>query len=149
MFDTVKTIIMAGGYVLDDMIRRVKRLYAMGDLTDTEMDELLALACEHADQDLMLPDLASRVGSLETRVAAVEQRMDGLEQTGGETAGTPVEPEAPADQWPQWTRPTSKDTQYDKGDQVTYDGRHWVCVKNNVSASPDEDPRSWTLTEGA
>lgn len=43
--------------------------------------------------------------------------------------------------------PTSKDTQYRKGDKVTFNGRHYTCVKNNVSSSPDEDPKSWQLAE--
>lgn len=50
-----------------------------------------------------------------------------------------------ADEWPEWVRPTSKDTQYWKGNQVTFTGRHYTCVKNNVSSSPDEDKKSWRL----
>ena len=59
----------------------------------------------------------------------------------------PDEPEEPADEWPEWVRPTSKDTQYRKGNKVTFNGQHYVCVKNNVSSSPDEDQKSWQLQE--
>ena len=51
------------------------------------------------------------------------------------------------DEWPEWVRPTSKDTQYNKGDKVTFNGRHYTCVKNNVSSSPDEDSKRWQLAE--
>ena len=82
-------------------------------------------------------------GALETRIAAVEERVGKLEAGGVE----PGEPEEPADEWPEWVRPTSKDTQYRKGDKVTFNGRHYVCEKNNVSSSPDEDSKRWRLVE--
>ena len=76
-------------------------------------------------------------------IAAVEERVGKLEAGGVE----PGELEEPVDEWPEWVRPTSKDTQYNKGDKVTFNGRHYVCQKNNVSASPDEDPKRWQLVE--
>lgn len=73
----------------------------------------------------------------------VEERVGKLEAGGVE----PGELEEPVDEWPEWVQPTSKDTQYRKGDKVTFNGRHYTCVKNNVSSSPDEDSKSWQLVE--
>ena len=143
MFATFQTIINAGGYDLTDITERIKTMYAMGELTDEEMPQLLDSAAANANQDAMLPDMSERVGALETRIAAVEERVGKLETGGVE----PGEPEQPVDEWPEWVRPTSKDTQYRKGDKVTFNGRHYVCVKNNVSSSPDEDQKSWQLQE--
>ena len=143
MFETFQTIINAGGYDLADLIERIKTLYALGELSEEEMTKLLDSAAANADQDAMLPDVVERVGALETRIAAVEERVGKLEAGGVE----PSDPEEPVDEWPEWVRPTSKDTQYNKGDQVTFNGQHYVCGKNNVNASPDEDPKSWTLVE--
>ena len=143
MFETFQTIINAGGYDLADLTERIKTMYAMGELTEDEMTQLLDSAAANANQDAMLPDMSERVGALETRIAAVEDRVGKLEAGGVE----PGEPEKPADEWPEWVRPTSKDTQYRKGDKVTFNGRHYVCVKNNVSSSPDEDSKSWQLQE--
>ena len=143
MFETVQTIINVGGYDLTDLTQRIKTLYAMGELTEEEMKQLLDSAAANANQDAMLPDMSERVGALETRMAAVEERVGKLEAGGVE----PGEPEEPADEWPEWVRPTSKDTQYHKGDKVTFNGRHYMCVKNNVSSSPDEDSKSWQLAE--
>ena len=143
MFNTFQTVINAGGYDLADLTERIKTLYAMGELTEDEMTQLLDSAAANADQDILLPDVSERVGALETRIAAVEERVGKLEAGGVE----PGEPEEPVDEWPEWVRPTSKDTQYNKGDKVTFNGRHYVCVKNNVSASPDEDPKRWQLEE--
>ena len=143
MFETFQTIINAGGYDLSDLTERIKTLYAMGELTEDEMKQLLDSAAANADQDTMLPDVSERVGALETRIAAVEERVGKLESGGVEQG----EPEEPVDEWPEWVRPVSKDTQYHKGDKVTFNGRHYMCVKNNVSASPDEDPKRWQLVE--
>ena len=143
MFETFQTIINVGGYDLADLTERIKTLYAMGELTEDEMTQLLDSAAANANQDAMLPDMSERVGALETRIAAVEERVGKLEAGGVE----PVEPEDPADEWPEWVRPTSKDTQYNKGDKVTFNGRHYVCEKNNVSSSPDEDSKRWRLVE--
>ena len=143
MFATFQTIINAGGYDLTDLTQRIKTMYAMGELTEDEMKQLLDSAAANANQDAMLPDMSERVGALETRIAAVEERVGKLEAGGVE----PDEPEEPADEWPEWVRPTSKDTQYHKGDKVTFNGQHYVCQKNNVSASPDEDPKRWQLEE--
>lgn len=143
MFETFQTIINAGGYDLADITERIKTLYAMGELTEGEMKQLLDSAAANANQDAMLPDMSERVGALETRIAAVEERVGKLEAGDVE----PGEPEEPADEWPEWVRPTSKDTQYRKGDKVTFNGKHYMCVKNNVSSSPGEDQKSWKLQE--
>jgi len=143
MFQAFQTIINAGGYNLTDLTERIKTLYAMGELTEDEMKQLLDSAAANANQDAMLPDVSERVGALETRIAAVEERVGKLEAGGVE----PGEQEESADEWPEWVRPTSKDTQYRKGDKVTFNGRHYMCVKNNVSSNPDEDPKRWQLVE--
>ena len=143
MFETVQTIINGGGYDLTDLSRRIKTLYALGELSEDEMTQLLDSAAANANQDAMLPDVVERVGALETRFAAVEERVGRLEAGGVE----PGDHEQPVDEWPEWVRPVSKDTQYRKGDQVTFNGQHYVCEKNNVSASPEEDSKSWTLVE--
>ena len=143
MFETVQTIINSGDYDLSDISERIKTLYALGELSEDEMTQLLDSAAASANQDAMLPDMSERVGALETRIAAVEERVGKLEAGGVEQG----EPEEPADEWPEWVRPTSKDTQYRKGDKVTFNGKHYMCVKNNVSSSPEEDSKSWQLVE--
>lgn len=143
MFETIQTIINGGDYDLADLTQRIKTLYALGEMSDEETTQLLDSAAANANQDVMLPDMSERVGALETRIAAVEGRVGKLEASGVELG----EPNEPADERPEWVRPTSKDTQYRKGDKVTFNGRHYTCVKNNVSSSPDEDPKSWQLAE--
>ena len=131
IYDDITTIISNGGYDLSDLLHRIDVIYVSGQLTDEEREELNDLARTGADPDDSLPDVTERVGALELRVAALEQ---GTYQ--------PSEPEGDPE-WPEWVRPTSKDTQYHKGDKVTFEGVHYVCNKNNVTASPAENPKSW------
>ena len=114
----------------------------------TRLDKIIGTVQDAADTVIdginkTADDLVERVGALETRVAAVEERVGKLETGGVETS----KPEQTVDEWPEWVRPTSKDTQYHKGGQVTFNGRRYMCVKNNVSSSPDEDKKSWRLVE--
>lgn len=82
-----------------------------------------------ADMDAQLPGVEERLSSLELRVAALE-------------AGTaPTEPSD--EEWPEWVKPTSKDTMYNKDDKVSCDGRRFICRKNNVTTKPTEDSKSW------
>ena len=131
IYTDVTNVIGAGGYDLADLLHRIDVLYAGGRLTDAEREDLYELARTGADPDDSLPDVTERVGALELRVAALEQ---GTYQ--------PSEPEGDPE-WPEWVRPTSKDTQYHKGDKVTFEGAHYVCNKNNVVTSPAEDQKSW------
>lgn len=131
MFKEVTAVIEAGGYDLADLLRRIDVLYVGGRLTDEEREELVGQAREKAEPDAQLPSLTERVGALELRMAALEQ---GTYQ--------PSEPEGDPE-WPEWVRPTSKDEYYHKGDKVTFEGEHYVCNKNNVTASPAENPKSW------
>lgn len=131
MFKEVTAVIEAGGYDLADLLRRIDVLYVGGRLTDQERETLVGEARERAEPDAQLPSLTERVGALELRVAALE---DGAYQ--------PSEPEGDPE-WPEYVRPTSKDEYYHKGDKVTFEGAHYVCDKNNVVASPAENPKSW------
>ena len=74
----------------------------------------------------------------------VESSGESGESGGGTGEAGPYEPDG---EWPAYVEPTGKDTRYRKGDKVTFNGRHYVCVKNNVSSSPDEDSKSWQLEE--
>lgn len=44
MFATFQTIINAGGYDLADLSKRIKTLFALGELTEEEMEQLLEQA---------------------------------------------------------------------------------------------------------
>ena len=89
MKDFLESIILTGKYKLEDMESRIKKLYATGDLNETEMVELLNLAAEKADDNVQL-DVAAMIADLEQRVAALESRgvvvwVSGMTTNKGQT----------------------------------------------------------------
>lgn len=103
MFETVQTIINARGYNLTDLSQRIKTLYAMGELSDEEMKQLLEQAQTNAKPDDSYAPLADRVKAIEEWETTVEERLSKLE-TGSST--DPGEPEKPVDEWPEYKQPT-------------------------------------------
>lgn len=129
IYTDVTNVITAGGYDLADLLHRIDVLYAGGRLTDEEYQQLFDAAADGADMDAQLPGVEERLSSLELRVAALE-------------AG--IAPTEPSDEeWPEWVKPTSKDTMYNKDDKVSCDGRRFICRKNNVATKPTDDSKSW------
>ena len=72
MKEFIEQVIAKGGYKLDELETKIKKLYILGDLTESEMDELLALAANSVDNSAqvdmfaMIVDLQHRVEALET-----------------------------------------------------------------------------------
>lgn len=100
---TGATIINAGGYDLADLTERIKTMYAMGELTEDEMEQLIEQAQTNAKPDDSYAPLADRVKNIETWQREVEERLSKLE-TGSST--DPGEPEKPVDEWPEYKQPT-------------------------------------------
>lgn len=72
MKEFIEQVIAKGDYKLDELEFKIKKLYVLGDLTESEMDELLALAADSVDNSAqvdmfaMIVDLQHRVEALET-----------------------------------------------------------------------------------
>lgn len=144
MFETVQTIINGGAYELRDLITRIQTLYALGSLTEQQMNDLIEAARENASTDSSFAPLNERVTAIETWQREVEDRLDKLE------SGEPGDPEEPADEWPEYVQPTGAHDAYYNGDQVSYNGRHYRCCAPSGTAcvwNPDTYPAYWTLVE--
>ena len=73
MYNFLKDIIAQGNYVLSEMEDRILKIYARGKLTAEEMNELLDLAANNANDSLQF-DIAAAIADLEQRVAAIEAK---------------------------------------------------------------------------
>lgn len=145
MFETFQTIINAGGYDLADLTQRIKTMYAMGELSDEEMTQLLEQAQTNAKPDDSYAPLNERVTAIETWQREVENRLDKLE-SGSST--DPGEPEKPTDEWPEYKQPTGAHDAYYNGDQITWNGQHYRCVAPSGTActwDPGTYPSYWEL----
>ena len=73
MYNFLKDIIAQGLYRLEEMEDRILKIYARGKLTAEEMNELLDLAANNANDSLQF-DIAAAIADLEQRVAAIEAK---------------------------------------------------------------------------
>lgn len=138
MFETFQTIINAGGYDLADLTERIKTIYAMGELTDDEMKQLLEQAQTNANPDDSYAPLVDRVKVIETWQREVEDRLDKLE-SGSSTN---------SDEWPEYVQPTGAHDAYYNGDQITWNDQHYRCVAPSGTActwDPGTYPSYWEL----
>ena len=129
MYEVMKNAITHGGYKLLEVQQRIKRLYALGDITEEQMVELLQLAAEGASADAERPSAVEMIMSLAEMVAALEDRLEALEGAndngGGDDSGEEEQPEYPA--WKPWDG-ISNDYQY--GAIVSHNGKLWISVFN-------------------
>lgn len=144
MFETVQTIINEGGYDLADLTERIKTLFALGELSKEEMEQLLEQAQTNAKPDDSYAPLADRVKAIEEWETTVEERLSKLES---DSPTYPGDPEEPAEEWPEYKQPTGAHDAYHVGDKITYKGKHYTCTYNGCVWTPDEYPQGWQLVE--
>ena len=119
MYDIFRNRINAGGYQLADIQQRIKKLYALGDLTEDQLDELMALSQRNAAADAERPETLKLLRQLSNRVAALENLMLPKEDDNGETSQN--------DAWKPWD---GINDNYRYGAVVSHNGKRWVSVFN-------------------
>lgn len=113
MYNVIKSVITAGGFKLADIQYKIKKLYALGDLTETEMDQLLITANEHVSAQAERPEVLEMLRSLSERMDALEEKLNG----SAEPEGYPA--------WAAWDGISDK---YQFGAIVSHNGKLWKSV---------------------
>ena len=126
MYNLIKSVIQRGGYKLSDIQMRAKKLYLMGDITEEEMDSLLAMASRGVSPDAERPEVLAMLKKLSERMDGFERRLAALETVGGDSGET-VDPDAPAEieAWTPWDGISDK---YRQGAVVSHVGKVWESV---------------------
>lgn len=117
MYDIFKNRILAGGYQLTDMQQRIKKLYAMGELTETQLDELITLSQRNATADTERPEMLKLLRKLSERVEALEKLVLSQDDEDPETAEHET--------WAPWDGISNK---YQPGAIVAHNGKLWKSV---------------------
>ncbi len=113
MYELMKSVICAGNYKLTEIRYKIKKLYVLGDLTEGQTDELLALASGGVSADAERPEVLEMLRSLDARVSAVEKTLN-------------MEGEQPAyDAWKPWDGISDN---YRKGAVVSHNGLLYESV---------------------
>lgn len=138
MKNLMKNVIAAGGYKLADIQYKIKKLYAMGDLTEAEMDELLILASGGVSTDAERPEVMAMIHTLDEKITALDARVKALE-------GQPDEPDVPEGEYPAWKPWDGISNDYQPGAIVTHNGELWESTYEgqNVWEPGTVDERFW------
>ena len=118
MYEIFKNRIAAGGYQLADIQQRMKKLYALGDLTQEQLDELMALSQGNASADAERPETLRMLRELAERVKNLEDKLGDPEDGTGEEA-------AEYEEWTPWDGISDK---YQYGAIVRRNGKLWISV---------------------
>lgn len=71
MREFIENVINSGDFKLEELEEKIKKLYVLGDLTQTDMEQLLTMAAEKVDDSAQV-DLFAKVVDLEHRLVALE-----------------------------------------------------------------------------
>lgn len=147
MFELIKNTIKSGNYKFLELQQRISRLYAMGNLTEAELDELLGLAAEKATPDAERPELLQLILSLFAKVEALTARVKVLED--GKAADDSGDGQGNYPAWEPWDGLSDK---YQHGAIVCHKDKLWESTfpAQNVWEPGTVGDQFWipyTLTE--
>ena len=120
MYEILKTRIHTGGFKLADIQARAKKLYAMGDLSDEQLDELMQLSQKNASPEAERPETLKILQSLSERVGALEKKL--AQQNDPET-------ETESSEYKEWVQPIAGLTDdYQYGAITAHSGKLWMST---------------------
>lgn len=141
MYEFIKDILDSGEYELVDITNKINKLWVENSLTEEERDELSDLARQNAIPDNSYAENTEQINLIWKEIEIVKSRLNTLENDSGI-----VEPPT-EEEYPEYKQPTGKHDAYNKGDKITYNGKKYECIKNNVVWNPDDYPQGWKLIE--
>lgn len=151
MYDILKNKITSGNFTVSSMTETINTLYADGELTKEQRDELLQLMPSHSDPMSEAPEvkelyerMLKEVTDLKETVKKQDERIWKLEHPGEE----PEEPE-PGVTVPTWYPWNGINTDwYQYGDVVQHNEKYWLdMLKGMINTwepgTPGVDDRYW------
>lgn len=85
MYETLKSLILQGGYILQRMEQTIERHYVRGNLTEEQKAELLSLAANNADEAKEI-DIVAVLADIEYRLSVLESAGIVVWKSGMSTA---------------------------------------------------------------
>ena len=85
MYETLKSLILQGGYILRRMEQTIERHYVRGNLTEEQKGELLTLAAGNTDETKEI-DIVAALADLQRRIAVLESAGIVVWKSGMSTA---------------------------------------------------------------
>lgn len=127
MYNLAKKVIESKNFELSAFLKKIDVLWVQGSVTDSEKEELIALARKHADVQNSM-DVFAKLEELDRRVKALEEERVNVEAPSEEVD------EYVVGKW------------YYNGDKVTFEGSVYECIapmSYPCTWSPSEYPAYW------
>lgn len=120
-------------FILSDIILTAKTLYASGDLTHTEYEDIVNTARSKSEIIYETPDttVLDKLVELESRIHAIEQQLAGGDNPGGDTEEYE---DFVVGKW------------YYAGDKVHFNDKNYICIAPEGVVcvwSPADYPAYW------
>lgn len=132
----IENVIREGRYDLTQLLKKIDTLWVQGDLTDEEKTALVTAAQAGAKPENSYAPLQEQVDKLAERLDALAERVAAIE------SGDPGEPPV-MEEWPEFVQPGGAHDAYNIGDQITFEGKRYICRMNGCVWSPVAYPAGW------
>lgn len=119
MYGILKNVIGSGSFKLTEIQHKAKKLYAMGELSDEQLDELMAMSQTGASPEAERPETLQMLREIADRVTVLEKKLADQDSTEPE--------EAEYETWHTWDGISDK---YQKGAIVSHKDKLWVSVSD-------------------
>lgn len=141
MYNSLKAQITFGTFNVLDMQRRTQKIYAMGGLTEEQLDELYSLIAQKANPETERPETLKLIQTLFEQLGVLADRVKALE-SGNSEGGTD---EGDTGEYPDWEPWNGLSNQYQPGAIVNHHDQLWQSVYNgqNVWEPGVVDERFW------
>lgn len=128
MYEIMRSKIANGNYKLHEVQTRIKRLFLLGDLTEEQLDELMAMAVNGASADAERPENEQLIDVLAAKIADLEARVKVLESGGN--SGTDDSEGEEQTEYPEWKPWDGISKDYEYGAIVSHNGELWESIFN-------------------
>lgn len=141
MYNSVKAQISYGKFSVQDMQRRIKKLYALGEFSEEQLDELYSLIAQKANPETERPETLKLIKTLFEQLGVLADRVKALE-SGNSEGGTDEGGTGEYHDWEPWDGLSDK---YQPGAIVNHLDQLWqsVYTGQNVWEPGVVDERFW------
>ena len=144
MYEIIKNVILSGEYELVDMLDKINRLWVESKLSFEERNELIELARSDPNPDNSLPEIPKQIEELWNTMKKFENQLKTLSRQVADIAnGEEPLPEPEDPEYPEYVPPTGAHNAYNAGDKMTFKGKKYEAIEDNVVWDPETYPQGW------
>ena len=135
MYEIFKNILNGKDYELVDILNKIDEYYVESKLSKEQKEELEEEARQNANPENSYAPLEERLDEAFERIKVLEEKVTNLDGEAKE--------DDPEEEWPEYVQPTGAHDAYHIGDKITFEGKHYECIKYNCVWDPKAYKDGW------